>query len=74
MPYITTYERRGMQQQGKEDAIDVLRARFALVPDILVDRINQIEDLAILKQLLLKASVVESIETFQQFLDETLAE
>ncbi len=78
MPYITTYERRGIQQglrqKGQEDLIDVLTARLELLPETIVDRINQIEDLAVLKQLLLRASVVESLEAFQQFLDEIVVE
>jgi len=78
MPYITTYERDGIRkgsiQTAQEYVIDVLATRLEQVPDAIVDRIHQIEDLALLKSLLLRASVVESIKAFQQFLDNILIE
>lgn len=82
MPYITTYERRGMQQglqqglqqKAQEDILEVLEIRFETVPEILVERINQMNDLAILNTLHRQAVVVASVEAFQQFLDQMLAE
>ena len=78
MPYLATFERRAMHkasiQTAQEYVIDLLTTRLGQVPDAIVDRIHQIEDLAILKTLHLQASMVESIEAFQQFLDDTLAE
>ncbi len=78
MPYLATFERRAMRkaslQTAREYVIDVLKIRLESVPDEINDRIHQIEDLVILKQLLLQASVVDSIEAFQQFLDNPLAE
>jgi len=78
MPYLATFERRAMHkasiQTAQENVIDVLVARLEQVHEELVEQSQQIEDLAILKSLLLQASVVESVEAFQQFLENTLAE
>ncbi len=78
MPYITTYERRGIQkgliQKGQADVVQVLAARFESVPASIAECVSQIVDLSQLDALLTRASVVESIEVFQQFLDETLAQ
>ena len=78
MPYITSYERDGIRkgsiQTAQEYVIDVLATRLERVPNAIVDRIHQIEDLAILKTLHLQASMVDSIDAFQQFLENTLAE
>lgn len=76
MQYVTSFERQGIKkgiqqgiQQGllqnsREAVIDILQVRFELVPDDIVETINSLEDLAVLKELLKKAATIESVEDF----------
>ncbi|MCL1469580.1 hypothetical protein [Argonema antarcticum] len=76
MPYITSFERDGIQdgiQQGRlqtsrENVIDVLETRFLTLPDALRNRIFAIEDLAMLKRLLKRAITVTSVQEFEELL------
>ncbi|MGK7878176.1 MAG: transposase, partial [Xenococcaceae cyanobacterium] len=84
MPYITSIERLGIQrgiQQGmeqgiqrgslqtaRESVIEVLETRFEEVPSKLRDRLNSINDLALLKQLLKQAITIPSPEEFKQLI------
>ncbi|MBD1893486.1 transposase [Coleofasciculus sp. FACHB-129] len=70
MPFITPIERRGIRkgivQNSRENVIEVLETRFETVPSSIAESINNIEDLAVLKQLLKRAITVSSLEEFQQ--------
>jgi hypothetical protein len=69
MPYVTSIERlariEGVLQQRREDVIEVLEVRFEALPHELIERINQIEDLELLKTLHRRAITIGSIAEFQ---------
>ncbi len=70
MQYVTSIERlareEGITEKGREDVIDVLQIRFGELPNELVDKVNQIEDLTQLKMLLNRAVTANSLSEFQQ--------
>ncbi|MCL1469579.1 hypothetical protein [Argonema antarcticum] len=72
MPYITSFERDGIQQgrlqMSRENVIDVLETRFLTVPDALRSSIFAIEDLALLKRLHKRAITVNSVQEFEELL------
>lgn len=78
MRYVTSVERVGIKkglQQGlieksREDIVEVLKVRFAVVPNSIVTCIDEMEDLALLKTLLKKAATVESIDAFRDVLEQ----
>ncbi|WP_096604285.1 hypothetical protein [Calothrix sp. NIES-2100] len=70
MPYITGFERDGMVKATCESVIEVLETRFEAIPGELSIRIQQIEDLAVLKRLLKQSITIASVEEFIQLLDE----
>ena len=84
MPYVTSVERRGIQQgiqqgieQGvlqnaREAVVDILEVRFGNVPQSMVQRIHAMEDLDLLKMLHRKAATVPSLEEFEATLDRKL--
>ncbi|MFB2895086.1 hypothetical protein ACE1CI_19440 [Aerosakkonemataceae cyanobacterium BLCC-F50] len=71
MPYITTFERDAKLEIARESVIAVLETRFSALPDPLSQRINSINDLVLLKQLLVSAVTITSVEEFGQMLRET---
>ena len=77
MPYVTSVERlarqEGILESSREYVIEVLRVRFELVPNQLVETINQIESVSVLKTLFRQAVSIGSVEEFQLFLEQQLA-
>lgn len=77
MKYITSFERHGIKkgrqegllEKSREAVVDVLRVRFDEVPDGLVEAVNAMDDLAVLKQLHRDAVTVRSLEEFTAILD-----
>jgi hypothetical protein len=69
MPYVTSIERlariEGVLQNSREAVLEVLEVRFSALPHELIERINQIEDLELLKTLLRQAITIGSISEFQ---------
>jgi len=80
MPHITTAEKIGMEkgiqqgvQQGRlqnarEAILESLEARFEVVPRSVIKRIDQIEELSLLKILHKRSVVVDSLEQFKEAL------
>ncbi len=74
MTFITSFERDGIEiglQQGllqatRNSVIEVLETRFTQVSASLIERLNQIEDIPTLKQLLKRAITVASLEEFER--------
>jgi len=66
MPYLTIFEEDAMVQVTREYILEVLETRFQAVPQGLSDRINEIDDLALLKSLHKRAITVASVEEFEQ--------
>ncbi|MDB9411298.1 hypothetical protein [Microcystis aeruginosa] len=76
MPYITSVERMGMEkgmiQKARESVIDDLEIRFENVPSELVNKISQIQDTSLLKNLLRQAITLDSISDFQGYLNQLI--
>ena len=76
MPYVTSVERlarqeglsqgiaEGIIQKGREVILDVLEIKFQEVPTEVIEKINEIEDPALLKTLHRQAIALESVEQF----------
>lgn len=65
--------RQGMQQgivqSAREAVIDILELRFEVVPEAIVNRLNEIYDPSILKIFRRKAVKISSLEEFVQIID-----
>jgi predicted transposase/invertase (TIGR01784 family) len=57
-------------ENAREDVLSVLEARFANIPSNYVPILNKIEDLSILKGLLVRAATVQNLAEFQRSLKE----
>ncbi|KYC38201.1 transposase [Scytonema hofmannii PCC 7110] len=68
MPYITSVERVGMLKVQREYLIDTLETRFGEVPPELMEKIENLYDMPVLKQLHRQAITIGSLEEFQQLL------
>ena len=76
MPFITSFERDGIEQGLKEGTLqtarkaigDVLEARFSVVPDNVTATLDGIDDTEWLEQLLKRAAIAPSLEAFEQVL------
>lgn len=60
---------QGTLQARREDVLEILQVRFAEVPAEVVDCVNQIEDIDLLKQLFRQAIAIPSVAQFQQLLN-----
>jgi len=60
---------QGVLQSAREAVIDILEARFEVVPQSIVNRLNEIYDPSILKIFRRKAVKVKSLEEFEQIID-----
>ncbi|WP_236739124.1 transposase [[Phormidium ambiguum] IAM M-71] len=74
MPYITSFERDAKLEIARESVIKVLETRFLPLPDALIQRINSGNDIELLKQLLVSAVTINSVEEFGQMLTEIQGE
>lgn len=74
MRYVTSIERlakeEGIIQNARENVIENLATRFEEVPTRVVEAVNKIEDVAVLKGLLRRAILVGSIAEFEDDLIE----
>lgn len=74
MRYVTSIERmakeEGVIQNARENVIDNLTTRFEEVPTQVVEAVNRIDDVAVLKGLLRRAILVSSIAEFEEDLIE----
>ncbi|NEQ64855.1 MAG: transposase [Symploca sp. SIO2D2] len=76
MPLLSHMEIRGMQrgieqgavQNAHECLLEVLTVRFEVVPPEVIEAINQIKDVSVLKQLHRQAITISSMVEFQQLL------
>ena len=69
---IETGIQRGALQNAREDILDVLDIRFSTVTQTLVQTIEKIQDVPVLKILHRKAVQAESLIAFERFLNEML--
>ncbi|MEB3341820.1 hypothetical protein [Okeania sp.] len=68
MELLSTMEERGMVKICRQNILDLLQVRFLSVPEILVETLNNIEDLASLKKLLLETIRVNSMAEFEELI------
>ncbi|MBV6624488.1 MAG: hypothetical protein KI793_16370 [Rivularia sp. (in: Bacteria)] len=70
MRYVTSIERlakeEGVIQNARESVIDNLTTRFEEVPTRVVEAVNKIDDVAVLKTLLRRAILVSSMAEFEE--------
>jgi hypothetical protein len=75
MPYVTSVERRATLQatlKTRQDSIiDALEVRFGSLPEAVVNQVIQLNDVDQLQALFKQAILVDSIDAFQQLLDES---
>jgi hypothetical protein len=73
MPILSNIERRALEtgrQEGRREMIlEALNDRFNPVPPAVTDRINQISDLATLKQLCKRVISIGSLAEFEEVLE-----
>lgn len=79
MRYVTSIERIAKQEgieEGKveiarEDVIEVLAVRFGDIPSNVLENINRINDVSVLKRLHRNAIAISSMEAFVELINET---
>ncbi|GAX34900.1 Rpn family recombination-promoting nuclease/putative transposase [Nodularia sp. NIES-3585] len=72
MPLLTNIEQRTIKQTLKQNISDLLVSRFGNLPENLTEDIGTIQDINILKQLLLSTIGVNSLEEFAQLVNSNL--
>jgi hypothetical protein len=83
MSYVTSIERlakqegieqgieQGIIQTSRENVIEILATRFNEVPSSIIESVNGINDLSVLKKLLKNAIAIPSLAEFQKLLNST---
>lgn len=78
MPYITSFERLAKEEGAaiarREAIVETLKLRFTTVPVVLVESLNRVDDVMVLRELNRQAVTATSLEQFQQALDQQLGE
>jgi hypothetical protein len=73
MPLLTNIERRalerGAKQTQKQNIIKLVQVRFGNIPETLVEKINQVDDISLLEQLFVSTISVNSLGEFQQLIN-----
>ncbi len=76
MPLLTNIEQRTIEkttkQTRKQDISDLLVSRFGNLPEDVIEDIGKIQDINILKQLLISTIRVNSLEEFAQLVNSHL--
>ncbi|MEB3340120.1 hypothetical protein [Okeania sp.] len=63
----------GAKQTCRQNILDLLQMRFSSVPETLVETLNNIEDLAFLKQLHLETIRVNSVAEFEELIQDNFS-
>ena len=83
MRYVTSIERiakqegieegkqRGKVEIARESVVEVLAVRFGEIPSNVLENINRINDISVLKSLLRDATAISSMEAFVELVNET---
>ena len=72
MPLLTNIEQRSIEKTRKQDISDLLISRFGNLPEDVIEDIGKIQDINILKQLLISTIRVSSLEEFAQLVNSHL--
>ena len=74
MPLLTNIEQRALAKGAKEACqqhiIKLLQKRFGELPKNLIQKINQIDDISLLEQLILETISVNSVAEFEQLIND----
>jgi hypothetical protein len=62
-------EEKGAKKTRQQDIIDILESRFSNLPESLIKSIQEIDDLALLKKLILDTIKVNSLSEFEQLIN-----
>jgi hypothetical protein len=65
VPYFTYFELDGMVKNARESVVTALETRFEVVPPQVNERLEAIENINVLKQLLKEAITTASVQEFQ---------
>jgi len=72
--YITNFERlameKGMLQEARVSVLDVLEEKFNIVPEEIQDKLQEIEERKLLRNLLRQAIHTSSLEEFLKLIHE----
>lgn len=60
---------QGLLQSSRESIVEILEARFEIVPASISRTISSMEDHSLLKMLLKKAATVDSLQKFKEILE-----
>ncbi|MFN6540714.1 MAG: hypothetical protein RM021_030840 [Nostoc sp. EkiNYC01] len=75
MRYVTSIERlakqEGRVETARESIIEVLEVRFGEIPNTIIEKINGINDVSMLRILLRQAIAIPSLDAFSALIDET---
>lgn len=78
MPYITSFERLAKKEGTlltlREVIVETLTLRLTTVPADLIESLNRVDDVVLLRSLHRQAVTVSSLEQFQHDLDQQLRE
>jgi hypothetical protein len=77
MPFLSTIEEMALEEGAKltnqKHIILALQSRFGEIPNSLIETINQIEDVSVLESLFVPSITINSLEEFQQLVDDSLS-
>ena len=65
-------QEKGAKETYQQNIIDLLVKRFVILPETLIKTVKQIDDMALLKQLLMATITVNSVEEFEQLIKDSL--
>lgn len=77
MPFLSTLEEMALEEGAKSGAkltsqkhiINLLQKRFGELPETLIHKVNQIEDISLLEELHLETISVNSLAEFEQLIE-----
>jgi hypothetical protein len=77
MPFLSTIEEMALEEGAKltnqKHIILALQSRFGEIPNSLIETINQIEDVSVLEGLFVPSITINSLEEFQQLVNDSLS-
>ncbi|NCQ69442.1 MAG: hypothetical protein GPI99_08655 [Microcystis aeruginosa W13-15] len=77
MPFLSTIEEMALEEGAKltnqKHIILALQSRFGKIPNSLIETINQIEDVSVLESLFVPSITINSLEEFQQLVNDSLS-
>jgi hypothetical protein len=77
MPFLSTIEEMALEEGAKLTSqkyiILALQSRFGEIPNSLIETINQIEDVSVLESLFVPSITINSLEEFQQLVNDSLS-